>query len=149
MHIMKRFVYVAIGLLLLTTVSCKKQQIKKLEETIISGNWKITSFSEDGIDKTSNYTSETLTFKNDGTLTATGSSAINGTWDVRKEDDNDDDFELFDDKHIELNIYLPVPLSELSDDWEVESRSDSKIVLKDDSEGESDHTHRLTLEKID
>jgi hypothetical protein len=146
---MKRFVYVAIGLLLLTTVSCKKQQIKKLEETIISGNWKITSFSEDGIDKTSNYTSETLTFKNDGTLTATGSFAINGTWDVRKEDDNDDDFELFDDKHIELNIYLPVPLSELSDDWEVESRSDSKIVLKDDSEGESDHTHRLTLEKIE
>lgn len=148
MHIMKRFVYVAVGLLLLTTASCKKQQIQKLEETIVSGNWRITSFSEDGIDKTTDYTSEKLVFKSDGTLTATGSSAVNGTWDVRKEDDSDDDFELFDDKHIELNIYLPVPLSELSDDWEVESRSDSKIVLKDDSEGESDHEHRLTLEKI-
>lgn len=146
---MKRHVYTALGLILLVASSCKKQQIKKLEETIVGGNWRITSFSEDGIDKTADYTSETLVFKSDGTLTATGSSAVNGTWDVRKEDDSDDDFELFDDKHIELNIYLPVPLSELSDDWEVESRSDSKIVLKDDSEGESDHEHRLTLEKID
>lgn len=145
---MKRIVYVIAGLVLMTAISCNKQQINKLEDTIISGNWKVTNFSEEGVDKTAAYVSETLTFKDNGTLIVTGTSTINGTWDVRKEDDNDDDFELFEDKHIELNIYLPVPLSELSDDWEVESRSDSKIVLKDDSEGENDLGHRLTLERL-
>lgn len=149
---MKKIIIAGMGLLLMTTaVSCKKKQMKKLEGTITEGTWKITQFTHDNVDETAQYAGSTFTFHSDGTLTVSGSVSLNGTWDVRKEDDSDDDIDLFDDKHLELYISLPAPYGELTDDWEVKGRSDTRISLEDDSNSkgdDDDNDDYLVFEKM-
>jgi hypothetical protein len=135
---MKKIIIAGLGLVMLTAaVSCKKKEMKQLEGTITEGSWKITQFTDDNVDQTSQYAGSTFTFNSDGTLTVSGSVSLSGTWDVRKEDKSGDD-DLFDDRHVELYISLPAPYDELTEDWEVEGRSDTRISLKDDSNSKSD-----------
>lgn len=140
---MKKIIYGGVALLLLTAVSCKKRQMNKLEDTVIDGSWRITHVTHHDIDETAAYAGSTFTFGPGGKLTVSGSVNLTGTWDVRKESSDDD---WFDDRHVELYVSLPAPYNELTEDWELEKRSDTRISLKDDSE-KHDDDDRLVFEK--
>lgn len=142
---MKRVV-LAIVLVAFFIGGCKKRQIKKIEKAMVEGSWKVTKFVEDGVDETSDYDGAIFIFSSNGSVVVTQTSSYTGTWDVAKENDSDDD-DISDDKHVEFILNLPMPFDELSDDWEIESNSESKLSLKDKS-GKDDSIDYLVLEKI-
>lgn len=142
---MKRVV-LAIVLVAFFIGGCKKRQIKKIEKAMVEGSWKVTKFVEDGEDETSDYDGAVFIFSSNGSVVVTQTSSYTGTWDVAKENDSDDD-DISDDKHVEFILNLPMPFDELSDDWEIESNSESKLSLKDKS-GKDDSVDYLILEKI-
>lgn len=141
---MKKIIFSTALVVLALGTSCKKQKIKSINENVTQGQWRITRFTEDGIDKTSMYQSFMLEFSSNGKVTTTGSSNVTGTWSVAKESDDD----VFEKNHVKFNLYLPVPLSELNDDWHIESESNTRIELKDDSGNSDNDDDFLMLEKI-
>jgi hypothetical protein len=141
---MKRVGFIVLFLALFLG-ACKKKQIKNIEKAMVEGTWKVTKYVAEGEDYTSLFSSSTFTFSENGSVTITGAMNVTGTWDVAKENDSDDD-DISDDKHVEFILNLPYPYDELSEDWEIESNSDSKLELKDKSNnGES--VDYLTFEK--
>ena len=124
--------------------ACNKVNPKGVEKTVTDGSWKVTLFSEDGVNETNYFNGYTFVFNENGQVTATNNSiTMNGTWSTSESSSSDDssnetDFTLSFDA---LNNF-----DELSDDWHVISLSDSKIELEDISgDGSID---KLTFEKI-
>ncbi len=138
-------VIILASLLLIGFTACKKKQVKKVEKAVTEGTWRITRFIDSGDDETSNYATATLTFNEDGTLILTQGNTYSGTWSVTNDSGSDDDS---NDSDLDFNISLPVPHESLSDDWDIESHSSSKIVLKDLDDDEPNKSDYLTLEKI-
>lgn len=138
-------VIILASLLLIGFTACKKKQVKKVEKAVTEGSWRITRFIDSGDDETSNYATATLTFNEDGTLILTHGNTYSGTWSVTNDSGSDDDS---NDSDLDFNISLPVPHESLSDDWDIESHSSSKIVLKDLDDDEPNKSDYLTLEKI-
>ena len=141
---MKKIMYSAALAAIALTTSCKKQEIKSINDNVTQGQWKITRFTDDGIDKTSPYQTFFLEFSDNGKVTTTGTPNVTGTWSVGKESDDD----VFEKNHVKFNLYFPAPLSELNDDWHIESESNTRIELKDDSGNSDNDDDFLTLEKI-
>ena len=119
-------------------------EIQQLTQIVTSGTWRITSFIDSGNDDTSDFSGYGFLFNTDGTLIAeNGSAPVNGTWsitDSSSSDDSNDD--------IDFNIFFAEPSSfnELSEDWDIVSRSDVKISLVHVSGGNGG-TDTLTFEK--
>jgi hypothetical protein len=127
-----RVVVLALSTLLVLS-ACNKRKIRSIENNLMNGTWKVTSFKIDGQDKTAQFSGVVFTFNTDGTLTVFGSTSITGTWDVLRENDSNDD-DLFDDRHNELILNVPSPFEVISDDWEIDKFSDTKIESKDASD---------------
>lgn len=125
----------------------------QVRDTAESGTWRITRFEEDGRDETSDYNGYSFSFNADGNLIATnGTNTVNGTWSVTVDssssDSSDDDSSSDDSDDVDFNIFFvsPPDFEELSDDWDIISRSDTKIELIDISGGNGG-TDYLTFEK--
>jgi hypothetical protein len=105
-----------------------------------SGTWTVSLFEEEGIDETSDFMGFGFTFNSGGVLSAVdGDNLITGAWSITSDDDINEDA-------IEFNIFFESPLnfSELSEDWDIVSYSDTRIELKDGD----DSTDRLIFEKL-
>ncbi len=104
----------------------------------ISGTWVINSYIDSGTDETSDYNGYTFSFNADGSLVAdNGSTTVTGTWSVTADDSSDDDdYDSNDD--IDFNIFFASPpvFEELTDDWDIVSRSSTRIELIDISGGD-------------
>lgn len=115
-----------------------------VEETIQSGNWRITKYIDSGDDETSDYNGYNFTFNSDNSLVATnGTNTYNGTWSITDSNSSDDSL---DDLDFNILFATPPDFEELSDDWDILSRTDSKIELIDISSGNGG-TDYLTFEK--
>lgn len=113
--------------------------------TVTSGTWRITYFYDTDSDETTNFTGYNFTFGASNILTATnGTTTYTGSWSVMSDDTNDDN----PSSDLDFNILFssPTNFAELSDDWDVVSRTDTKIVLTDVSGGNGG-TDFLTFEK--
>lgn len=136
-----------LGIALIGLTACKKKDIKKVEKTVTEGTWKITKFIDSGDDETTSYSSAVLTFTSDGKVVlAQGGTSYGGTWSVKKESKDDD--HSSDDSDLEFNLSVPSPHQSLSDDWHIESYSDSKVTLYDLDKDEPNKSDYLTIEKI-
>ena len=122
------------------------QEINEIKNIIQSDSWVITSFIDSGLDKTNHYGNYSFTFNPNGTLTASnGSDIVNGTWSLT--DNSNDDSNSNDD--IDFNIYFSSPTmfnDDLSEDWEIVMKSNTKIELIHISGGNGGTDH-LTFEK--
>ena len=105
---------------------------------MVSGTWKITYYWDTDHEETANYSDYKFAFGSGNILTATktGSSAT-GTWTT-----------LLDDSKTKLVLGFSTPASfvEISDDWHVIERTDTRIKLQDISGGNGG-TDYLTFEK--
>lgn len=102
-------------------VACKKKTIRTIDNDMSDGIWKISLFQEDGFNETSDYEIYTFNFEDNGSVIASNNGfSVTGSWSVGK-----------DDGHVEFNLSMPIPLDDLSDDWEVISNSSTKLELKD------------------
>lgn len=115
-----------------------------LVNTATSGTWRITSYIDSDVVETNKFTGYNFTFAQNGTLTAVGNGlSYSGTWSVIDTNSNDD---TIDDLDFNVAFSSPADFFELSDDWDVVSRTDTKIQLIDISGGNGG-TDYLTFEK--
>lgn len=113
--------------------------------TVTQGTWRVTYYFDTDTDETSDFTGYNFTFASSNALVATnGTNTYTGTWSVTN-DDSDDDSPSND---LDFNILFgsPADFADLSDDWEIISRTDTKIQLRDVSGGNGG-TDLLTFEK--
>ena len=124
-------------------------EIKQIKTIVESGTWRITSFIDSGIDETNHFTGYSFTFNSNGTLTASnGSNTVSGTWSVTDSSNSNDDSNNNSD--IDFNIFFASPANfndDLTEDWEIVTRSASKIELIHISGGNGG-TDTLTFVKI-
>ena len=114
----------------------------KVVNTVSSGTWRITYFNDTDKDETTNFTGYNFTFGS--SLTATkGSTTYTGTWSVTDSNSNDD---TMDDLHFNILFTAPPDFEDLSDDWDIQEMTDTKIKLVDVSGG-GGGTDYLTFEK--
>ena len=112
-------------------------------QAMTDGTWHITTFSENGNEQKSQFETFNFTFGSANALTATdGTNVINGTWSVTS--DNSDDHH----SGLDFNIAFAAPgnFAELTEDWEILQRTDTKLRLRHVSGGNGG-TDYLTFEK--
>ena len=127
--------------------------IQEISDLVSTGTWTITNFVDSGSDETANFTGYGFSFNSDGNLVAdNGSNTVNGTWSVTDDSgsvDSNDDSSIDDSSDdIDFNIFFASPsnFNELSEDWDIVSRTDSRIELIHVSGGNGG-TDNLTFEK--
>jgi hypothetical protein len=111
--------------------------------TATSGTWKIILYNDSGVVKTSNFAGYNFTFNSNGVLSAVGVDlTIDGTWSVTDTNSSDDSIDDLD-----FNIFFSTTnFAELSDDWDIVSKTATKIELIDISGGNGGIDY-LTFEK--
>jgi hypothetical protein len=107
------------------------------------GSWHITDYSDHGIDKTAVFNGYNFTFGNGNILTASnGSNTYNGTWIVTTYKTGDES----PADPIDFNVVFEAPsnFADITDDWDIVSRTDTELILVDGTGESIDH---ITFEK--
>lgn len=137
--------------LLFVTVSlfsCKKDDNDSNSSTITTinlaatastGTWRVTYYYDTDHEETSNFSGYAFTFAGGNVLTATkaGATTVTGTWATGNDDSK---------VKLILTFTTPASFAELSDDWHVIERTDTRIKMQDVSGGNGG-TDFLTFEK--
>ncbi len=114
--------------------------------TVTQGTWRVTYYFDTDSDETNHFTGYNFTFGSGNALTATnGTDTYTGTWSVTADNSSDDD-NPSSDLDFNLAFSSPVNFADLTDDWDIVSRTDTKIELIDVSGGNGG-TDYLTFEK--
>ncbi len=124
------------------------ESVQAVTNLVASGTWVITSFVDSGTDETSNFNGYGFTFNSDGSLVAdNGTTSITGTWSVTSDDSNDDSDDYNSSDDIDFNIFFSAPpdFEELTEDWDIVTRSATRIELIHISGGNGG-TDTLTFE---
>jgi Prokaryotic membrane lipoprotein lipid attachment site len=106
--------------------------------TVSSGSWRVTYYWDTDHEETSNFNGYSFTFNGGSLLTAiNGGTTVTGSWQTGN-----------DNSTIKLiiNFATPANFSELSEDWHVLERTNTKIRMQHISGG-SGGTDLLTLER--
>lgn len=112
--------------------------------TVTSGTWRITLFNDSGTIETSNFSGYNFTFGSGNVLTASnGVNTYTGVWSVTDSNSNDDSI---NDLDFNIAFSSPTNFQELTEDWDILSRTSTKIELKHVSGGNGG-TDFLTFEK--
>ena len=123
------------------TVSCDKNDDSTITAdnvfaTISSGSWRITYYWDTNHEETTNFAGYVFSFSQSTVVTAiNGSTTITGSWVMGS---------VKSTKNVILNFTSPSNFVELSKDWSVIERTDTKIRLQHVSGG---GTNYLTFEK--
>ena len=116
----------------------------EIESDVQKGTWKITKFIDSDKDETNDFAGYDFTFLSSGVLRAdNGTNQYDGTWSITDSNSNDDSQ---DDLDFNINFNLMNDFEDLNDDWDIISRSSTKIELIDISGGNGG-TDYLTFEK--
>lgn len=111
----------------------------EIASTLADGQWIVTLYKENDVVKTNNYSGYNFTFGTDSALSATnGTTTQSGDWST-----------YADSGYTKLDMMftaLDGPFEEISEDWNVISRTATKIELKHVSGGDGSIDY-LTLEK--
>lgn len=109
---------------------------------LIDGTWKVTLFQEVNLNQTSHFNSYAFEFKSTGVLTATNDLlTMTGNWNNGGDDSGN-----------KLVIDFPTaaddsPFEEISEDWDIVTKSPTKIELKHLSGGDGS-IDLLTFENL-
>lgn len=151
---MKRSIFLVAGIALLGLASCSGDDSSSTSSTLTDvvntatqGTWHITSYIDSGNDETGHFTGYNFTFGGSNALTATnGTNTYTGSWSVTDSSNSSDDDSPGSD--IDFNIVFSAPASfqDLTDDWDIQERTATRIKLIDVSGGNGG-TDYLTFEK--
>lgn len=113
--------------------------------TVNKGTWRITFYEDSGVNETTNFTGYNFTFGSNNVLTAAnGTNTYTGIWSVSIDNSGDDS----PSSDLDFNIDFPSPpnFEELSEDWNIIEKTDTKIKLVHVSGGNGG-TDYITFEK--
>ena len=117
--------FVVLSFLILTMAACEKYVTpNKVERKLKDESWDIANFHFIDENITSMFTGEIFSFEEDGSIVITGNWSISGTWSLGL---NDDPTVIY------IGGFSQEPYSFMNDDWIVETISDDKMTLKDDT----------------
>lgn len=115
-------------------------------QTVSSGTWRITNYVDSGNDETNDFAGYDFTFtSSNNTVVATnGTDSYTGAWSVTNSSDDDSS----NDVDFDLIFTAPSPnhFLDLTDDWDIQERTATRIKLVDVSGGNGG-TDYLTFEK--
>lgn len=138
----KLLTYVTFVMLSLFVLSCQKDDdtnSNSIATVATQGKWRVTLFSENGVDQTSAFSGYEFSFNTNGSAIATKAATnVNGTWAAGTDDSKQ--------KFI-LNFGSASLWENISEDWQVKSQTANTITLEHVSGGNGG-TDLLTLEKI-
>jgi hypothetical protein len=119
---MKKLVLFLAILLVASFVGCSNNNNDDLKDTITTGTWRVSYFSENGDEDTSLFYGYVFTFLPDGTVSVTRPSlpVAPGTW---NEHDNN--------TRLDLEFGLAGLLERLNEHWVVASVDDSVFLLNE------------------
>lgn len=121
------------------------QTIQQIRNNMIEGSWSIVLYEDSGVNETNDYNGLVFTFNSDGNLVVQNSTqTYNGTWSVTEDDDSNTSEES--DLDFNLAFSSPEILLEITDDWDIDSFTSTRIELSDISGGDGS-TDLLTFEK--
>jgi hypothetical protein len=101
-------------------------------QTVSSGTWRVTLFTDSGNDETSDFTGFTFTFSDNGSVNAVKNGLTkNGAWSVNTSSGK---FNI----DLGLKVDSNKPLGELTDDWKIISTTETEIKLTDDNAGSNE-----------
>lgn len=154
---MKRNIFLLAGITLFTLASCSDDDssstnnnsgsVADVVNTATSGTWHITSYIDSGNDETNHFTGYNFTFGTGSVLTATnGTNTYTGTWSVTDSSNSSDDDSPGSDIDFNIAFAAPAAFEDLSDDWDIQERTATRIKLVDVSGGNGG-TDYLTFEK--
>ena len=133
-------IFIALGL-----TSCKKDEpstsnitTSNVTTTVSAGTWRVTYYWDTNRDETANFNGFNFTFGTSNLVSASnGILNINGTWSTAN-----------DNSKVKLILAFTTNANfiEISDDWHVIERTETKIRLQDVSGGNGG-TDYLTFEK--
>jgi len=142
---------IAMSIGIISFTSCTKEDdppgddiLNQIQSDVQNGTWRIASFIDSGEDETHHFAGFNFAFNGSGVLNASnGTITYDGTWSISDSNSGDDSQD-----EIDFNIYfnLSNEFEDLNDDWDLVSRSDTKIELFDVSGGNGG-TDYLTFEK--
>lgn len=121
--------------------STSPQDPQQVIDIVTQGTWRVTSYIDSGTDETNHFTGYNFTFDSGDILTATnGTNTYTGMWTITLDDDQSGD--------LDFNIAFASPenFADLTDDWSILEKTDTRIKLIDVSGG-SGGTDYLTFEK--
>ena len=125
--------------------STNNNSISEVVNTMNSGTWRVTKYIDSGNDETTDFSGYNFTFTQNNILMASkGSEEIMGSWLVSSDNSNDDS--PSNDLDFIISFSGPAKFMELSDDWDIQSRTSTKLELIDVSGGNGG-TDYLTFEK--
>ena len=115
--------------------SCKRETNMTqttVKNTVTSGSWSISFYEDSGENETSDFQGWIFYFGEDGVLRCEKDGVTsNGTWSISDSSSDDDSIDDLD-----FNIVLyGNPLSELTDDWDIQNYENKTIQLHDVSGG--------------
>jgi len=153
MNVLKIIFFLGLGQLLCIMSACEKETstidnftASEIQNIMESGDWVIANFNDSGKDETRHFVGFKFSFMDKNVLIASSSqSAITGRWDIAQDSSDDSN-----SSGIDFNIYFDSAsgeFEELIDDWDVISRSSTKIELIDVSGGNGG-TDYLTFERM-
>ncbi len=152
---MKKIFFLSAAICLVTCIfSCSSDDsgnsttiptLSEVVNTMSSGTWRITNYVDSGNNETNDFAGYNFTFNTNNVLMATnGTNEYIGVWSVTNDNSNDDS--PSNDLDFNISFTGPEKFIELSDDWDIVSRTSTKLVLTDVSGG-SGETDNLTFEK--
>ena len=113
--------------------------------TVKNGTWRITFYEDSGVNETTNFTGYNFTFGSNSVLTATnGPNTYLGTWSVTSDTSGDDS--PSNDLDFNIAFASPANFEELTEDWNILEKTDTKIKLVHVSGGNGG-TDYITFEK--
>ncbi len=118
--------------LLLFGSSCTKNDsnaiVNNVTPIVTVGGWTVSLFSERGVAQTADFSGYTFTFQNDGKLIVNkgGVAVKEGSW----SEDNSSGKLIID---LGPKDNTNKPLGQLTDDWILTGKSDTKIGMTDDN----------------
>lgn len=120
---------VILGLSAIVFGGCTKKDadVDSVAEAVTNGTWRVTHFSERANNETDDFAGYTFTFQSNGKVLAAKNGVIKeGNW-----SESTSSQKLTIDLGIKSDANKP--LGELSDEWKITSKTDTKINLADDN----------------
>lgn len=141
------FAMILIGVFSCTSDSVSNNSVDPTPviNTVKSGTWRITFYEDSGVNETTNFTGYNFTFGSNSVLTAAnGTNTYLGTWSVTSDNSGDDS----PSNDLDFNIAFASPpnFEELTEDWNILEKTDTKIKLVHISGGNGG-TDYITFEK--